>query len=101
MVRRFLKENDVNRIELPSKSPDLNPIENIWTYLQNLITKRATPTENLATLGQYLLDEWDGIPMDVISNTVKTMGSRIDAVFAARGCITQYWVLVNLLVDVL
>ena len=43
MVRQFLEENDVNRIEWPSKSPDLNPIENIWAYLQGLITKRTPP----------------------------------------------------------
>ena len=60
-----------------------------------------TPAEDLATLGRYLLEEWDRIPMDVINNTIHSMGNRINAVIAARGRITKYWAMLNFLDDVL
>ena len=36
----FYEKNKIERIEWPAKSPDLNPIENIWAIVKRKLEKR-------------------------------------------------------------
>ena len=48
----FYEKNKIERIEWPAKSPDLNPIENIWAIVKRelekrKVTKQAEIIENI------------------------------------------------------
>ncbi|KAI5152859.1 hypothetical protein ENBRE01_3070, partial [Enteropsectra breve] len=38
---RFFTENEINVIEWPAQSPDLNPIENVWAYIDQRLEKKV------------------------------------------------------------
>ena len=53
-------------IDWPSNSPDLNPIENLWSIVKTNVERRR-PT-NLDELRRFMVEEWDNIP-DLIVKT--------------------------------
>ena len=37
IVKKFLEENHVTTLDWPGNSPDLNPIENLWAKMKDLV----------------------------------------------------------------
>ncbi|KAF2195764.1 hypothetical protein K469DRAFT_699386, partial [Zopfia rhizophila CBS 207.26] len=70
-------------MEWPSRSPDLNPIENVWRLLKARIGRRFPKTD--AEVRQYLLEEWDKLDLDDFRKYVESMPDRCRAVIAANG----------------
>ena len=58
MTKQFLLKEVPETIDWPSNSPDVNPIENIWSTLKQRAEKRKL--SNLDELGRFL-HEWDNI----------------------------------------
>ena len=40
VTKNFLNSNNVNLLEWPGNSPDLNPIENLWTNIKNKVSEK-------------------------------------------------------------
>ena len=75
---------------LPSKSPDINPIEHLWDNLDKRIRRRQNPPTNVNELRTALLEEWNNIPQADINKLVLSMRRRCQAVADARGGHTRY-----------
>ncbi|GFX16833.1 hypothetical protein TNCV_2518111 [Trichonephila clavipes] len=50
-----------SRIASLARSPDLNPIENVWDALGRRVAGRNYPPTNKDTLIRALTEEWDKI----------------------------------------
>ena len=68
----------------PSNSPDLNPIENLWSIMQTELDKRK-PATNLTQLGKYLENIWNGISPSILENLVDGMPGRINSCIKLNG----------------
>ena len=71
-----------------SQSPDLNPIENLWSYLD--WTLRDRKCGNLDELWQALQEALKSLPVDYLTKLVDSMPSRLQAVINADGYPTKY-----------
>ncbi|CAB5377133.1 unnamed protein product [Rhizophagus irregularis] len=74
----------------PAQSPDMNPIENIWSYIEVKIRQRDSQPSSVSQLEQWVKEEWDAVPADYYRNLIKSMPRRIQAIIAAKGGPTKY-----------
>ena len=70
--------------EWPGNSPDLNPIENLWSFLQDKLDKLA-PSTSIPSLTRNLKCAWQNISPDVLNNLVSSMPIRMEAVIKMNG----------------
>ncbi|GFS87598.1 transposable element Tc1 transposase [Trichonephila clavipes] len=61
----------IHRLVWPVRSPDLNPIENVWDALGRQVAGRNYPPTNKNTLIRALTEEWDKMPQQLLDNVVQ------------------------------
>jgi len=83
IAKTFLAETFPDVLEWPANSPDLNPIENLWSIVKHNVEKRI-PT-NISELNQYLVEEWEKIPSFMLSNLVLSMNRRCQMIIDNNG----------------
>ena len=72
----------------PGNSPDLNPIENLWSQMKNLQRhERATSIAGLKRIAQKV---WDNITPAYLQSLYESMPRRMQAVVDAQGGHTKY-----------
>jgi len=90
LVEAYKATNNINSIDWPALSPDLNPIEHLWDHLQQQINKRRPPVTTLQQLETALVQEYNRVPMRFLQRLVRSMPKRCQAVLRARGGHTSY-----------
>ena len=86
----FLNANNVNVLPWPSRSPDINPIEHLWDYLDRQIRLRPQQPHTRQQLSAALLEEWRRIPPAFIRRLTFSMRRRVQACLNANGGHTRY-----------
>jgi hypothetical protein len=75
-------------IHSPS-SPDLNPIENVWSLLQTKVSQLPTRATNLDMLWEQIQACWGVIDQGYINKLIDNMPERVEEVHKARSEITR------------
>ena len=83
-------ENGILCLPWPAQSPDLNPIEHLWDELERRLRRRAIPPKNEGELFNFLQEEWNKIPIDVLEKLIDSMPNRIQEVCKVKGYPTRY-----------
>jgi len=97
-VLDFLAEYQVPVIQWPAQSPDLNPIENLWTEFKAAFHKRFMelfnhPSKSLEARYRYaevLNEVWYTIGQDLVDRLIESMPRRVQAVIEAHGGWIKY-----------
>jgi transposase len=61
-VRAWLQNNNIHVLDWPSRSPDLNPIENMWGLLVRNIKQQRLIFRNRADLLTAITNAWHAFP---------------------------------------
>lgn len=72
----------------PPQSPDLNPIENLWSYLDDMCKDRKCKNEN--ELFNDIQKAWNKIPSWYLRGLIESMPRRCQAVIDKHGGNTKY-----------
>lgn len=89
-VIEFLRQDAIDTLPWPARSPDLNPIEHLWDIIGRRVRQREPPVQNLQELTAALHEEWQRIPQNQIRRLIQGMRRRLEAVVRVRGGYTRY-----------
>ncbi|GFX42398.1 transposable element Tcb2 transposase [Trichonephila clavipes] len=84
-VQDCLDSEGIQRLVWPARSPDLNPIENVWDALGRQVAGRNNPPTNENTLIRALTEEWDKLPQQLLDNVVQSMVRRVECCITLHG----------------
>ncbi|KAG1436578.1 hypothetical protein G6F56_013499 [Rhizopus delemar] len=74
----------------PAQSPDLNPIERLWSSLERLICNERSEFKNIDELKAVLEAAWGEIHVDLADRLVGSVKDRYQAIIDAKGEPTKY-----------
>jgi hypothetical protein len=75
---------NVNTMQWPARSPDMNPIEHIWDVLGGNV-RRQHAQQNILQLSNTLKAEGNDLPNNLVQRFVNSMRRRVDALIRVRG----------------
>ena len=88
LIQDWLFLNGVQCIDFPPYSPDLNPIENLWSIFKRRVEKRNAT--NIEQLKAHLMEEWAATDTKTLVSLSHSMPARCKAVIANQGHKTKY-----------
>jgi transposase len=90
VTKKWLLDRWLQVLPWPSNSPDMNPIEHVWSYLDAAVcTENPQPT-NRQELWEALEQQWYKIPSWYIRGLYKSMPWHIAVLVRAKGGHTKY-----------
>lgn len=97
-VQGFVEDNDVELMTWPPYSPDLNPIENVWSILKQRICAKYPDlaymkknNDALEALYRASFDVWEEIDIKQLNELVEGMPRRAKACYDVKGWYTKYY----------
>ncbi|GFV96010.1 transposable element Tc3 transposase [Trichonephila clavipes] len=84
-AKQLLESEDIERMDWPARSPDLNTIEHVWDFLGRRLAARTLPPVTILELRLALQDEWAAMPQQLIATLIVSMGRRCETCLAVRG----------------
>ncbi len=89
-ARTWFEGNGFKVLPWPAQSPDLNPIEHLWTHLKVKLGEYERPPGGMIELWERTEKEWNKIDAVVCQNLIESMPRRVAAVLKAKGGYTKY-----------
>lgn len=90
-TKRYLSRIENLRIlDWPARSPDLNPIENLWGILAYRVYGQGKQYSTIEELERAVYSAWDSIELEILENLINSMPNRMGSVIFNHGKITEY-----------
>ncbi|GFT78521.1 transposable element Tcb2 transposase [Trichonephila clavipes] len=76
-AEQLLESEDIERMDWPARSTDLNPIEHVWDFLGRRLAARTLPPVKIRELRLALQDEWAAMPQQLIDTPHSQHGQTL------------------------
>lgn len=90
IAKECLRKLNINVLEWPPQSPDLNPIEHLWDVLKRRLNAYETQPKGMHELWERIEKQWSEIGKEECLTLIESMPRRIEAVLKAKGGYTKY-----------
>ncbi|GFT42452.1 transposable element Tcb1 transposase [Trichonephila clavipes] len=90
IVQRFLVNHQIELLPWPARTPDLSPIENMWSMVAQRLTKITPLAATTDLLWQRVEATWSSVPQEHIQSLFESMSRRVAAVISNNGGYSGY-----------
>lgn len=90
VVKAYMARKNINTIEWPPYSPDLNPIENIWHWMKHVLETEFPVCNSAEEIEARMFEIWNRITPEMCAAYCGNYERRLLAVIAAGGGYTKY-----------
>jgi hypothetical protein len=89
-LKNWFKDYNIQLLDWPAQSPDLNPIEHLWSHIKRQLNAYDTHPKSMHELSCRIEAEWKKVPKELCENLVNSMPRRIEQVLQRKGSWTDY-----------
>lgn len=89
-TKSFLDERQIEVLDHPAVSPDMNPIENLWGIIARKVYANGRQFYSVAELKAQIKVSVREIPLKTLQSLIDSMPNRIFALIKANGKSTKY-----------
>ena len=89
MCSTYREADGLISVAWPAQSPDLNPIENLWSIMKYEISKLPNP-QSVDKMTLLLEERWNQLTPEIWKGLIESMPQRIKACIEAQGGSTRY-----------
>ncbi len=89
-IAEFFEKNQIKTLNWPPQSPDINPIENLWSWVKRKRQKLYGMPKNKVELTNQIMQIWDEIDENLIVSLALSVEKRLEAVIKVGGRQTKY-----------
>jgi hypothetical protein len=88
---KWIRDQGLELMKWPSQSPDLNPIEHMWTLLKKRLGSQYNDIpSSMRALAERTREQWGEITPQACQDLIESMPRRVAAVIKAKGGHTKY-----------
>ena len=88
---QWFKDQGITLLDWPPQSPDLNPIEHLWTQLKNQLQDNyEVAPKGVWELWERTAKEWEKIKPEDCQRLIESMPNRLKEVIRAKGGHIRY-----------
>ena len=85
LTKDWFKTKNIDVLDWPTKSPNLNPRENLWGILQRRIYKNKCQFEDRETLKSCIKQYWNEIPSETLGKLIDSIQNKCVEVLQLKG----------------
>lgn len=90
LVKAFLRRRNIEFVDWPPYSPDLNPIENIWHWMKHVLETEYPVCNSAEEIESRFFEIWATITPEMCANYCAHYERRLQAVIKVEGGYTKY-----------
>jgi hypothetical protein len=94
MARAAMDRANCELLKIPPRSPDLNPIENIFKLVSDALRKQVIRSqitkETYEEFKNRVISTIQSLPLEVINNTIASMPNRVKEIIKRKGQRLRY-----------
>uniref|UniRef100_H3GN86 Tc1-like transposase DDE domain-containing protein n=1 Tax=Phytophthora ramorum TaxID=164328 RepID=H3GN86_PHYRM len=86
----FFEEEGIRVLDWPTRSPDLNPIENVWDLMAQIVYHNGKQYDSVAELTAAIYVAWEAVDLTYLRKLIDSMPRRCIEVISKQGNTTHY-----------